>query len=350
MSEERENDTPQAKGGRARAQKMSPEDRREVAKAGAAARWRIHEPDGSQPIHQAIAVGDLQIGEITIPCAVLDDGTRVVSMRGMGRALGRGHGGKDWRSATEGGGQLPFFMVANSLKPFIENDLELVGFEPIIYSGGGSRTGGTAHGIRAELIPHFCDVWLKAREAGKLNKAQEAVAQRAELLMRGLAHAGIIALVDDATGYTKYRARDELQKILSAYISPELLPWAKRFPDSFYEHLHRVRGWKYAPGSSARTAYIGKLTNALIYEQLPPGVLDELRKKNPRDPVTKRRKHTHHEILTPEIGHPHLEKQIFAVTTLLSVSDSWSEFSKLFSRKFPPGPGDLFTLPPPKDD
>ena len=165
--------------------------------------------------------------------------------------------------------------------------------------------------------------------------------------MRALADVGIIALVDEATGYQKVRARDELQKILAAYIAPELLPWSKRFPDSFYEELHKVRGWKYEPGSNARNAYIGKLTNALIYEQLPKGVLEELKAKNPRDPSKRRRRRLHHQFLTPEIGHPHLEKQIVSVTTLLRISDNWAQFTRHFRKAFPPGPGDLFALPPP---
>jgi hypothetical protein len=169
------------------------------------------------------------------------------------------------------------------------------------------------------------------------------------MLIRGFARVGIIALIDEATGFQKLRARDELQKILAAYIAPDLLPWAKRFPDVFYENLYRVRGWNYEAGSNARTAYIGKLTNTLIYEQLPPGVLAELRSKNPRDPTTKRRKHMYHQFLTEDIGHPHLDKQITTVTTLLSVADNWNEFARLFAKKFPPGPGDLFA-PPPKSD
>jgi hypothetical protein len=195
-----------------------------------------------------------------------------------------------------------------------------------------------------------CEVYLKARDSGRLTPSQFPIAEYADRLMRGLARTGIIALVDDATGYTKVRARDELQKILAAYVAPELLPWAKRFPDSFYEELHRVRGWNYKAGSNSRNHYIGKLTNELIYKQLPEGVLDELRSKNPRDPVRKRRRYTHHRFLTEEVGNPHLEKQIVSVTTLLSVSDTWNEFARLFSKKFRPGPGDLFSLPPPKDD
>ena len=168
--------------------------------------------------------------------------------------------------------------------------------------------------------------------------------------MRALADIGLIALVDEATGYQQFRARDDLQRILAAYISPELLPWAKRFPDTFYEELHRVRGWKYRPETSARTAYIGKLTKALIYDPLPPGVIQDLEAKNPYVHEKKRRKHLHHQLLTPGIGHPHLEKQIVSVTTLLRVSDNWKEFSRHFSRAFPPGADDLFSLPPPPPD
>ena len=86
----------------------------------------------------------------------------------------------------------------------------------------------------------------------------------------------------------------------------------------------------------------------MIYDPLPPGVIDELESKNPYDPTKKRRKHLHHRLLTTDVGHPHLEKQIVSVTTLLSVSDNWEEFATLFCKKFKPKSGDLFALPPPK--
>ena len=58
-----------------------------------------------------------------------------------------------------------------------------------------------ASGYRAELLPDVCEVYLKAREAGVLPTNQKHVAKQAEILMRGLAHVGIIALVDEATGF-----------------------------------------------------------------------------------------------------------------------------------------------------
>ena len=124
----------------------------------------------------------MRLGDLVIPCAVLDDGTRVISERGLGTAFGRERGGSDWRrrAESEEGGELPYFLIAKRLKPFIDSDLELVGYKRISYltpTGGGRD--GYAFGTKAELLPNICDVWLKAREAGLLNQRQRAIAAKA---------------------------------------------------------------------------------------------------------------------------------------------------------------------------
>lgn len=289
--------------------------------------------------------GVLKLGSESIPCAVLSDGRRVLTEHGIANAILGGRSGasiRAKRAAQAGGAPLPVFIAPERLKPFISNELNGEPFSPIQYLEGRR----IVIGYDPRVLRAVCEIWLRAREAGALLKSLDDKAQKAELLMRALADVGIIALVDEATGYQQYRARDELQQILAAYISPELLPWAKRFPDAFYEELHRVRGWMYKPGSNARNAYIGKLTKALIYDPLPPGVIGELERKNPYDPSKRRRKHLHHQLLTENIGHPHLEKQIVSVTTLLRVSDDWPTFAKHFGRAFPPASNDLFALPP----
>lgn len=103
-------------------------------------------------------------------------------------------------------------------------------------------------------------------------------------------------------------------------------------------------GWPFDANSTARTAYVGKLTSKLIYEQLPPGVFDELRRKNPVDPVTRRRTRNHFQFLTDDVGNPHVEKQITAVTTLLRATPSgqWKFFETLFNSALPPAQPDLF--------
>ncbi|WP_082364956.1 P63C domain-containing protein [Bosea vaviloviae] len=339
-------DSPKSKGGRARAIALSPERRREIARNSAASRWAA-----AAAIPKAEFGSDqspLKIGDIELDCFVLNNSLRVISQRGMFRGLGVTRGGpREDMKPDEGGAELPRFATQNWIFKHLSSDLTMALRNPILFSAPGAPRG---LGYPATILPEICDAILAARAAGDTTERQDGIVARAEELIRAFARVGIIALVDEATGYQEYRARDELQKILAAYVSPELLPWTQRFPQNFYAELHRVRGWNYAPGSNKRNHYIGKLTNELIYKQLPDGVLDELRAKNPVDFEKKRRKNLHYRYLTEEVGDPHLQKQIIAVTTLLSVSDDWTEFTRLFCKKFKPQAGDLFALPPPPSE
>ena len=272
--------------------------------------------------------GILPIGNVKIPCFVLDDGTRVISGRGMTTAIGmKGRGQGVIRISTH-----------KTLKPFINNELEVAIKNPITFIGIGSRKKNPTAGYEATILHDLCQAVLQARDADALKTEQEKrYAHYCEILIRAFAKVGIVALVDEATGYQEERDRNELHKILEAYIAKELLPWAKRFPDEFYKQLFRLRGWKYSPISVKRPRYVGTLTNELVYEKLPPGVLDELRRKNPTIKPGYR-KHRHHQFLTEDIGNPHLERHIASVTTLMRASPNWRKFFGLFQRAFPTKP------------
>ena len=313
-------ETRQAKGGRARAEALSPSERTKIASKAARARW-----DAPKASH----TGQLRIGETSIQCAVLPDGRRVLSQRGVGRALGRSYGGADWRRA-DGGGNLPFYLTAKTLIPFISSELLALVAQPIQYQHG--QGGGLAHGIEATALPLICDVWLKAREGGVLSEPQRVVAQKAEILMRGLAHIGVVALVDEATGYQDVRDRQALQAILDQFLRKELAAWAKRFPDDFYREIFRLRSWKW--NTMRRPGVVAAYTKDLVYARLAPGVLEELERKNPVTP-TGRRKAKHHQWLTDDVGHPALAQHLHAIIGLMRASETWEGFRKLVDRAFP---------------
>lgn len=321
-------ETPQSKGGSARAKKLTAEERSRIAKKAAEARWMLPRSE-----HE----GELHIpGVQPLTVANLEDGRRVMTSRALLEALGR-----PWKGTYKGSAR-PNFIDSPNLDDQLEDGIQEF-LAPVEFLNLRSQV---VVGYRAELLPLVCRTYLNARSAGVLTKNQLPIAENAELLLKALQSVGIISLVDDATGFTSYRARSELLSILKAYISPELLPWTRRFPDTFYQELHRVRGWPYQPGNNARNGYIGKLTRALIYDPLPPGVREELERMNPYSSERKGRKHRHHQLLTEDIGNTHLEKQITSVTTLLRISDNWDEFLKHFNRAFPPREG-LFSLEPP---
>ena len=316
------------KGGIARAEALTPERRTEIARMGAAARAGAR-TSGDLPgvTHR----GKIEISEdFALDCFVLEDGTRVISENAIARQLGRGLGGKSLRLAErDNRAPLPAYFT-KVLELFVPDSLRIALTEPVMFRD----RGGARRGVNAMLITEICEVWRKADDAGKLQASQKSIAKKADLLIRALATVGAVALVDEVTGYQEVRDRTELRRILAAYINEDLLPWTMHFPPDFYEEMFRLRGWTFTGNSGRGPRYAGKLTNEIVYEKLPPGVLTQLREKNPAKDGQRARKH--HQFLTEAIGHPHLDKQVAQVTALMRVSSTWPGFMKLFSRAFPP--------------
>ncbi|PYD81786.1 hypothetical protein CFR80_09735 [Komagataeibacter oboediens] len=282
--------------------------------------------------NEATHRGILRIGAVEIPCAVLKDGRRVLSENGIANVLG-GRSGSAKRLKTEAaseGAHLPVFLASRSLFPYISKELVDGPLKPISYISGDSEVIGYA----AEALPEICNIWLQARQDRKLNPQQSDRAQAAEIVMRGLAELGIIGLVDEATGYQATRDHDALQAILDKYLQKEFAAWAKRFPDAFYREIFRLRGWSWSAMSVARPGVVGTYTNDIVYERLAPGILDELRSRNPRqDEGGRARKH--HQYLTEDIGHPALAQHLHAVIGLMRASATWGQFKTMLDRAFP---------------
>jgi hypothetical protein len=236
------------------------------------------ENEGSHEVRYSIDEGILEFAGMQFRCAVLDDETRVINGTEFMRVLGiyRSGGLSTRRSDDEL--YVPLHLAFKNLQQFVLDDAELVEAirQPLRYRG---IKGSIAEAIPGQILRRICNVWVRAHRAGVLGPTQVRISEKAEFLLNALADVAIIALIDEATGYQKRRAHDELQKILQAYVSSELLPWHLRFPISYYEQIRRVMNWPYEASSTKRTAYIGKMTNKLIYDKLPPGVLPTLRKK-----------------------------------------------------------------------
>jgi hypothetical protein len=168
-------------------------------------------------------------------------------------------------------------------------------------------------------LADICDVVLAARKAGDLHHQQHHIADRCEILMRGFARVGIIALVDEATGYERDKKTRSLARILEAFIAKELQPWVKTFPDEYYAQLFRLRGLDYGGDSVKRPQYFGTLTNDIIYKRLAPGVLDELKKVIPKS-ESGRRKGALSQGLTRNVGYPKLREHLGATVAFMKLS------------------------------
>ena len=322
-----------SEGGKARAESLTAEERQEIARLAAETRWAI--PRAS---HE----GEIKIGEIVIPCAVLDDSqdskhpTRVLTQRGVFVALGR------HKNPTKGQASIddrPAFLAAKNLEPFIDEDLRR-SWTPIKFrlSGrSGGYQGNIAFGYRAEILPAVCKVFLDADAERKLTAHQKHIAVRARILLAGFATVGIIALVDAATGFEVIRDRVALQEILDKYLLKQHAKWAKRFPDEFYREIFRIRGWQWKGMKINRPQCVAHYTNNLVYARLAPGVLSELEKRNPKEDDGKR-KGRHHQLLTEDIGHPALESHLKEVIAVFKGYEAgeWEQMMRHINRAKPP--------------
>ncbi len=277
--------------------------------------------------------GELEIGDMKLSCAVLNDGTRVITESSIIKNLGS-VGGKNYKlrskiTGNEGEGPIPLFLSSKAIKPFINEVFEDKDLLPIIYTTDGTNK---LQGYDANILPKVCEVWLKARENGTLQASQLPKALKAEIIMRSLAKIAVTALIDEATGYQYVRESDALQVILKAYINEELLKWQKMFPDAFYFEIFRLNKWNYTVnGINKRPGVIGSWTKELIYNQLPKGVLDELREKTPK---SKAGNYTARffQSLTQDIGHPSLTAQIYKVIGIMNISENWEDFKSKFNK------------------
>ena len=269
----------------------------------------------------------LIIGKIELPCYVLEDETRVLSQRGLQSSVGLGVGGS---KQAIGAPRIAEFIGSLDGKGIDTKDLaarlnSAMEFQP----PGGGRT---AFAYPATLLVDLCTIILEARDAGVLHPRQAPIAARADILIRGLATVGIIALVDEVTGYQEVRARQSLATILEKFIAEELQPWTKTFPFEFYQQIARLKGW---PSSYAlkRPSVIGRYTNDIVYDRLPEGVLDELRRKNPTVKPGQRR-HRHHQWLTGDVGHPKLRDHLIGVLALMRAAPNWDVFKRTLVRSY----------------
>jgi hypothetical protein len=322
--------TGKALGGVMRDRKLTPKRKREIAQEGADARW-------DDSIEIAKRSGTLEIGDISIPCAVLEDGTRVLSERALTKAFGAKRGGSHWRRLKENpdGAYLPIFLSAENIKSNITSDLATSLGRRRIYRA--TRGGGAANGIEATLLPKICDVLLNMRDNLKLKGRQIPIGAQAEIIMRGLAHVGIVALVDEATGYIEEKRKEEYRELFRDFIRDQVREYEKEFPAQFTDNLYRFYGL--SKGERGRhPQFFGKLTRRYIYEPLADSkgaILDMLDEKNPVVREKGGRKYKMFSFLTDTIGLPMFRAHLWQVVGIMNAARNKREFDRSFSRAFP---------------
>lgn len=274
----------------------------------------------SKPLPKALCGGTtpLRIGMLEIPCYVLQDERRVIGINGMQMAVGMRPSG--------GTPRLAYLAARFADNPSQAQDLTSRLDSPIQFTLPG---GGIGHGYEAMLLVNLCELLLDARRRGEITPRYQRYAEAAEITLAAFAVVGIIALIDEATGYQAYRRRNALAELLDRFLSDKLNRWTKTFPDDYYIHAFRLLGldWTKLKPGDPKPAEIGAFTREHVYRRLAPGIVRELEKCNPYI-LPGRRRHKHHQWPSTEIGHPALREHVGKVLTVMMLSDDMLQFNR----------------------
>jgi len=314
---ENQNPTGKAKGGIARSLALTPERRKEIAMKGVEARKQ------KNSLPKAICGNEnrkIVIGDIEIQCYVLEDETRVLTLRSLQSGIGMSEGG-----GKKGARKIPTLMARLAEKGLNIMNLDVRANNPISFV---TPSGFVADGYDAKMLPDICAVIIEASRKGALDKRYEHIAERAASLQHGFATMGIIWLVDKITGYEDLKKAMDFGKIIEAFVAKEMRPYVTKYPPDYYKEICRLRNIPYDPNSVKRPSYFGHLTNKITYLRLAPGVWEEL--KNQAKKSKNVSKPHLHRFLTSDVGDPRLRDIITTNITVMKLSSNWADFiSKL---------------------
>lgn len=273
--------------------------------------------------------GVLEIGDEELPCYVLDDGRRVLSRTGATNLLTNG----------KGGGNLEGYITVQNLKPYIDSTIAERMIEFII----PQVVNKTVRGLSAEDFLTICQAYVKARDTNSIKSAsQMGIAIKAGMFLSACAKTGLIALIDEATGYQYERPEDALRLKLKMFLEDEMRKWEKTFPNELWEEFGRLTHWQ---GSiNSRPKYWGKLVMELIYGYLDPDVAEWLKTNAPAP----QKGQNYHQWLSGQYGLQKLIQHIWMVIGMAKPCNSMYELREKMAVQFGSEPVQLtLFLPPP---
>lgn len=258
--------------------------------------------------------GVLDVGD-GLPCYVLSDGRRVISRTGAATSL--------TKRAT---GNLESYMKVGALQPYFPPGFN----DQMIEFSLQGVSHKTVRGITAETFLEICKAYVTALNDGALQTdRQREIAAQAGMFLAACSKVGLIALIDEATGYQYERAEDALRMKLRIFLEEEMRQWEKTFPDQLWAEFGRLTKWKGATNSQ-RPKYWGKLVMELVYGYLDPDVAQWLKDNAPK-PMHGQ---NYHQWLSSQYGLKRLTEHLWMLIGIATACNTMPELRQRMGERF----------------
>lgn len=215
----------QSLGGKARAEKLTPEQLSAQSSKAALARW-ANRP--SKAIHKGNFKKDFGID---VDCYVLDDPNRtaVMSLSGLEKSLG----------LPKKGNALREFLGTKAVAPFAGTEIAEKIAQPLKFQWGGPGTDqppAVIHGYDVTILIDLCRLIVRAETEGTLRHAR--ITAQAHIILSASAKAGIKGLAYAVAGYNP--TAEEVIQAFKTYVQEEAKKYEKEFPTELYAEWYRL--------------------------------------------------------------------------------------------------------------
>lgn len=254
--------------------------------------------------------GILIIGDVEADCYVLDTTERVLSQRGLAHLLlGGGHKRGDFGQYLE---RIPFENNGLASESEVAINFPIIKFW---------AQGNVGNGYNSDTIINILEAYSNALANGWLRKNQMHIGARAVKIQSSLARLGIVAVIDEATGYQAVREKNDLEVRLAFYLREKPREYEKRYPDEM--RIEAIRILKMDPETKHHPGPMARVFRKQIYDYiLGADVASVLKERNPHPGGN----HPHHTFVDDKVTRL-IDWRIGEVLSQLKASDSWAEFN-----------------------
>lgn len=264
----------------------------------------------------------LRIGNIEIPCYIIENVGAVFTRDGFQQALGYDGKSSAWL--------YDFLGSINKFYP-IPGILFEAYEQPIAFEiRRADGTSAVMEGIIPETLEMTCITIINAKKDGYLSVGQLKHAKAAEKIINYALDNNLHRDVEVATGFVflKETGKKHLQQMLIDNNGEMLYQWTKTLPDAFFEKMLDLHGLHWTD-LRKKPAEVAKILHETVFSRLPETLVETLRTEMPKRAYKSKNRLSDNE-------HPELKIYIAEVLSLLkAAADNWPIFMQLLNRIHP---------------